>query len=92
MKDDSVYSRNVLMHDCLGVDLVFVYRAVEQDVPRLKRACEGALDERESSACATGNIGNTGPHNSGCTRRAPLVAGSESRGVSAARGRAEGAR
>jgi len=38
------------MHDCLGVDLVFVYRAVEQDVPRLKRACEGALDERESSA------------------------------------------
>lgn len=35
--------RNVLVHDYLGVDLVLVYRAVEQDVPRLKRACERAL-------------------------------------------------
>ena len=39
--------RNVLVHDYLGVDLDYVYRAVEQDVPRLKRACEGALQELE---------------------------------------------
>lgn len=45
--------RNVLVHDYLGVDLELVYRAVEQDVPRLKRACEGALQERDPSAqCA----------------------------------------
>lgn len=36
--------RNVLVHDYLGVDLELVYRAVEQDVPELKRACEAALD------------------------------------------------
>ena len=41
--------RNVLVHDYLGVDLELVYRAVEQDVPRLKRACESALEEREPS-------------------------------------------
>lgn len=41
--------RNVLVHDYLGVDLVLVYRAVEQDVPRLKRACEQALAGREPS-------------------------------------------
>ena len=35
--------RNVLVHDYLGVDLEYVYRAVEQDVPRLKLACEEAL-------------------------------------------------
>ena len=35
--------RNVLVHDYLGVDLEYVYRAVEQDVPRLKLACEDAL-------------------------------------------------
>ena len=35
--------RNVLVHDYLGVDLEYVYRAVERDVPRLKLACEGAL-------------------------------------------------
>lgn len=35
--------RNVLVHDYLGVDLDLVYRAVEQDVPELKRACESAL-------------------------------------------------
>ncbi len=40
--------RNVLVHDYLGVDLVLVYRAVEQDVPRLKRACERALAGREA--------------------------------------------
>ncbi len=32
--------RNVLV---LGVDLEYVYRAVEQDVPRLKLACEAVL-------------------------------------------------
>jgi uncharacterized protein with HEPN domain len=42
--------RNVLVHDYLGVDLQLVYRAVEQDVPRLKRACEQALTRREPSA------------------------------------------
>jgi uncharacterized protein with HEPN domain len=39
--------RNVLVHDYLGVDLEYVYRAVEQDVPRLKRACESALQGLE---------------------------------------------
>lgn len=35
--------RNVLVHDYLGVDLESVYRAVEQDVPKLKAACEAML-------------------------------------------------
>ena len=35
--------RNVLVHDYLGIDLELVYRAVEQDIPRLKRASEGAV-------------------------------------------------
>lgn len=39
--------RNVLVHDYLGVDLELVYRAVEQDVPRLKLACEAALPALE---------------------------------------------
>ena len=39
--------RNVLVHDYLGVDLEYVYRAVEHDVPRLKEACEAALKELE---------------------------------------------
>lgn len=39
--------RNVLVHDYLGVDLEYVYRAVEQDVPRLKLACEAALPALE---------------------------------------------
>jgi uncharacterized protein with HEPN domain len=34
--------RNVLVHDYLGVDLDLVYRAVEHDLPRLKKACEAA--------------------------------------------------
>ena len=37
--------RNVLVHDYLGVDLEYVYRAVEQDVPRLQQACAAALQE-----------------------------------------------
>jgi uncharacterized protein with HEPN domain len=37
--------RNVLVHDYLGVDLEYVYRAVEQDVPRLQSACESALQK-----------------------------------------------
>lgn len=40
--------RNVLVHDYLGVDLELVYRAVEHDVPRLKKACESALAEIEA--------------------------------------------
>jgi uncharacterized protein with HEPN domain len=40
--------RNVLVHDYLGVDLEYVYRAVERDVPGLKHACAGALKELET--------------------------------------------
>lgn len=39
--------RNVLVHDYLGVDLELVYRAVEQDVPKLKVACEAVLPALE---------------------------------------------
>jgi uncharacterized protein with HEPN domain len=39
--------RNVLVHDYLGVDLEYIHRAVEQDVPRLKLACERALQGLE---------------------------------------------
>jgi uncharacterized protein YutE (UPF0331/DUF86 family) len=35
--------RNVLVHDYLGVDLALIYRAVEDDIPRLKSACQKAL-------------------------------------------------
>ena len=35
--------RNVLVHDYLGIDLELVYRAVDQDVSKLKAACETAL-------------------------------------------------
>ena len=50
MKDDRLYLKHILR--CvsridLGVDLELVYRAVEQDVPRLKLACEAALREIE---------------------------------------------
>lgn len=41
--------RNVLVHDYLGVDLEYVYRAVGQDVPRLKLACEGLLEDLEKA-------------------------------------------
>jgi len=41
--------RNVLVHDYLGVDLEYVYRAVEQDVPRLKLACEGLIEDLEKT-------------------------------------------
>ena len=40
--------RNVLVHDYLGVDLDYVYRAVERDVPHLKQACAGAQRELEN--------------------------------------------
>lgn len=47
MKDDRIYLKHilrcVLVHDYLGVDLEVVYRAVEQDVPQLKLACEASL-------------------------------------------------
>ncbi len=42
--------RNVLVHDYLGVDLALVFHSVEHDIPRLKRAREGALKGREPSA------------------------------------------
>ncbi len=35
--------RNVLVHDYLGIDLELVYRAIDQDVPKLRVACEAAL-------------------------------------------------
>lgn len=41
--------RNVLVHDYLGIDLELVYRAVEQDVPTLKLACEAALSALEKA-------------------------------------------
>jgi uncharacterized protein with HEPN domain len=41
--------RNVLVHDYLGVDLELVYRAVEQDVPKLKLVCEAALSALDQS-------------------------------------------
>jgi len=38
--------RNVLVHAyLLGVDLVQVQRALEQDMPRRKAACQGILEE-----------------------------------------------
>ena len=41
--------RNVLVHDYLGIDLELVYRAVDEDVPKLKVACEAALQTLELS-------------------------------------------
>jgi uncharacterized protein with HEPN domain len=41
--------RNVLVHDYLGVDLELIYRAVEHDIPRLRKACEAALKGRTDS-------------------------------------------
>ena len=37
--------RNVLVHDYLGVDLDQVQRAIVQDMPRLKTACQGLLED-----------------------------------------------
>jgi uncharacterized protein with HEPN domain len=36
--------RNVLVHSYLGVDLDQVQRAIEEDMPRLKSACEEILE------------------------------------------------
>ena len=36
--------RNVLVHDYMGVDLEYVYRAISQDMPRLKAACTEILE------------------------------------------------
>ena len=36
--------RNVLVHAYLGVDLDQIQRAIEQDMPRLKTACESVLE------------------------------------------------
>lgn len=35
--------RNVLVHDYFSVNIEYVYRAVERDLPRLKLACEEML-------------------------------------------------
>lgn len=35
--------RNVLVHDYLGVDLEQIYRAIHEDMPRLKSACNALL-------------------------------------------------
>ncbi len=40
--------RNVLVHNYLGVDMEYVYRVVELDLPCLKLACEGALEVLEN--------------------------------------------
>ncbi len=37
--------RNVLVHDYLGLDLEYVYRAIENDVPRLREACRFLLHQ-----------------------------------------------
>jgi len=53
--------RNVLVHDYLGVDLDYVYRAVEHDVPRLKIACQAALkglEDQKEDQMAAGRILN----------------------------------
>jgi len=36
--------RNVLVHDYMGVDLEYVYRAISRDMPRLKVACTEILE------------------------------------------------
>jgi uncharacterized protein with HEPN domain len=36
--------RNVLVHDYLGVDLHQIYRAIHDDMPRLKAACKVLLE------------------------------------------------
>jgi uncharacterized protein with HEPN domain len=41
--------RNVLVHDYLGVDLDQIQRAILQDMPRLKVACEGILQDLQRS-------------------------------------------
>ena len=40
--------RNVLVHDYMGVDLEYVYRAISRDLPRLKVACCEILKSLES--------------------------------------------
>ena len=37
--------RNVLVHNCLGVDLEIVWQIVQHDVPELRRVILAALDE-----------------------------------------------
>lgn len=41
--------RNVLVHAYLGVDLNQIQRAVEQDMPRLKAACQSLLEALEKA-------------------------------------------
>lgn len=42
-----VAMRNVLVHEYFGVDLGEVWRTVERDMPRFKRAVEGLLQALE---------------------------------------------
>ena len=37
--------RNVLVHDYLGIDLEFVYQAIQDQMPDLKVAAESLLDD-----------------------------------------------
>ena len=41
--------RNVLVHAYLGVDLDQIQRAIEQDMPRLKTACQSLLEDLEKA-------------------------------------------
>ena len=41
-----VAMRNILVHDYFGVDQEEVWQAVERDLPGLKRAVQGLLDDR----------------------------------------------
>jgi len=41
--------RNVLAHNYLGFDLDYVYRAIENDVPRLREACQFLLQQLGST-------------------------------------------
>ena len=36
--------RNVLVHNYMGVDLEYIYRAIARDMPRLKAACTEILE------------------------------------------------
>ena len=41
--------RNVLVHDYLGVDLEYVYQAIEEQMPKLKAAAQALIRELPSS-------------------------------------------
>jgi len=43
MRDERERLRNILVHEYFGIDLEEVWRAVERDLPALKRAIEALL-------------------------------------------------